>query len=147
MHISIKTAFVHHTRIRSPHSLFNGRDVFRLNFPFRQELGGYPSLKQQPLFGHLDQDESNQLSHVHPTGHLLKPEQSKTQQAFSDEESWIQFALVTSSSLFKAHNRTDTLLLLGWSLGGLYPIFLLHNVMVALEEQKQMFSRVVCVGQ
>lgn len=60
-----------------PHSLFNGGDVFRLNLSFREELGGYSPLKQKPLFGHLDQDEPDQLAHVHPAGHLFKPEGGK----------------------------------------------------------------------
>lgn len=63
-------------------SLFNCRYMFRLNLSSRQELGGYSSLKQQPLFGHLDQDESYQFSHVHATGHLFKSNQKETQQCF-----------------------------------------------------------------
>lgn len=61
--------------ITSLHLLFNGRDVFSLNFPSGQELWGDSSLEKQPLFGHLDQDESNQFPHVHPAHHLFKPYQ------------------------------------------------------------------------
>ncbi len=84
--------------------------MFCFNLPFRQELRGYPSLKQQPLFGHLDQDESNQLTHVHSTGHLFEPEQRDTA-ASSDGMSWIHFGLIIPSSLLQIlHNRIETLL-------------------------------------
>ena len=79
----------------SLHLLFNGRDMFCLNLSFGQELRGYSSLKEQPLLGHLYQNESNQLSYVHPTGHLFKPDQNETA-ALSDA---LQFPLVISSSL------------------------------------------------
>lgn len=71
------TRFPENKDSRLPHSLFNGGDVFRLNLSFREELGGYSPLKQKPLFGHLDQDEPNQLAHVHPAGHFFKPEGGK----------------------------------------------------------------------
>lgn len=57
-----------------------------LDLPFGQELGGYPPLEQKPLFGHLDQDEANQLSHVHPAGHLLEPERGGTGQRLVDTD-------------------------------------------------------------
>lgn len=52
--------------------LLDGRDVFGLNLALGEQLGGDPSLKQHALPGHLHQDETDQLAHVHAADHLLK---------------------------------------------------------------------------
>lgn len=52
--------------------LLYGRDVFGLKLALSEQLGGDPSLEQQTLSGHLHQDETDQLPHVHTTDHLLK---------------------------------------------------------------------------
>lgn len=54
-------------------SLLDGGDVFGLYLALGEQLGGDPSLKQHALPGHLHQDETDQLAHVHATDHLLKP--------------------------------------------------------------------------
>lgn len=59
-------------------SLFNGRDVFGLYLALGEQLGGDPPLKQHSLPGHLHQDETDQLPHVHTADHLLKPVRKKT---------------------------------------------------------------------
>lgn len=46
--------------------------MFGLKCAPSKQLRGDSPLKQQPLSGHLYQDEANQLPHVHPTDHLLK---------------------------------------------------------------------------
>lgn len=46
--------------------------MFGFKLPLSEQLRSDPSLKQQALSGHLHQDETNQLAHVHTTDHLLK---------------------------------------------------------------------------
>lgn len=52
--------------------LLYGRDMLGLNLPFSKKLWGDPSLEQHALSGHLHENETNQLTHVHATDHLLK---------------------------------------------------------------------------
>lgn len=58
---------------RDRYSLFYGRNMLRLKLPFGEKLRGDSPLKEQPLLGHLHQDEPYQLPHVQPADHLLKP--------------------------------------------------------------------------
>lgn len=58
-------------------SLLNGRNMLCFNFSFCKQLRSDAALKQQAFFSHLDQDQPHQLTHVHPTDHLLKPENSQ----------------------------------------------------------------------
>jgi len=57
------------------HLLLNSRDVSGLKVASSEQIWCEPSSKQEPFLGHLHQDESDQLSHVHPADHLLKPAQ------------------------------------------------------------------------
>lgn len=58
---------------RERYSLFYGRNMLCLKLPFGEKLGGDSPFKEQPLLGHLHQDEPHQLPHVQPADHLLKP--------------------------------------------------------------------------
>lgn len=52
--------------------LLNGRDVFGLELALGEQLRSDPALEQHALPGHLHQNETHQLPHVHATDHLLK---------------------------------------------------------------------------
>lgn len=53
--------------------LLNSRDVSGLKVASSEQIWRERSSKQEPFLGHLHQDESDQLSHVHPADHLLEP--------------------------------------------------------------------------
>lgn len=57
---------------RDRYSLFYGRNVLSLKLPFGEKLRSDSPLKEQPLLGHLHQDEPYQLPHVQPADHLLE---------------------------------------------------------------------------
>ena len=52
--------------------LLYGGDVLGVELALGEQLRGDPPLEQQPLLGHLYQDEAHQLTHVHATHHLLE---------------------------------------------------------------------------
>lgn len=58
--------------------------MFGLKLSFGEQLRSDPALEQHPLSGHLHQDETHQLTHVHTTDHLLKPTTQRKRRKVSE---------------------------------------------------------------